>query len=149
MDGGELSVSNMTTPDPERLYGALAQMRRDGVRYVFMEVSSHALVQCRTDAIDFDCAVFTNLSEEHLDLHGDMESYYKAKEKLFLQSRRAVVNVDDVAGRRLFRSLEMDAEAKKSCSTTAGDFCAHFDSRARTRGVEYLLLEEDHTLNLE
>ena len=143
MDGGELSVSNMTTPDPERLYSALAQMRRDGVRYVFMEVSSHALVQCRTDAIVFDCAVFTNLSEEHLDLHGDMESYYGAKEKLFLQSRRAVVNIDDAAGWRLFRSLRMSADLKKSCSAQIGDFCALFDSRACARELRYRVLEDE------
>lgn len=141
LDGTELSVSNMTTPDPETLYGALAQMRSDGVRYVFMEVSSHALVQCRTDAIVFDCAVFTNLSEEHLDLHGDMESYYKAKEKLFLQSRRAVVNIDDAAGWRLFRSLRMDADLKKSCSAHTGDFCALFDSRRCAGELLYRVLE--------
>jgi UDP-N-acetylmuramoyl-L-alanyl-D-glutamate--2,6-diaminopimelate ligase len=140
LDSGELSVSNMTTPDPETLYGALAQMKSDGVRYVFMEVSSHALVQCRTDAIKFDCAVFTNLSEEHLDLHGDMESYYKAKEKLFLQSRRAVVNIDDPAGWRLFHSLQIDADYKKSCSTTAGDFCALLSDTSKVR---YLLKTDE------
>ena len=143
LDGTELSVSNMTTPDPETLYGALAQMRSDGVRYVFMEVSSHALVQCRTDAISFDCAVFTNLSEEHLDLHGDMESYYKAKEKLFLQSRRAVVNIDDAAGWRLFRSLRMDADLKKSCSAHRGDFCALFDSHRCAGELLYRVLEDE------
>lgn len=139
MDGGALSVSNMTTPDPERLYGALAQMRQDGVRYVFMEVSSHALVQCRTDAIEFDSAVFTNLSEEHLDLHGDMESYYRAKEKLFLQSRRSVVNIDDVAGRRLFRSLEGKNAINISCSRSDGDFCAFGEEYSERDGIKYLL----------
>ena len=138
----ELSVSNMTTPDPQILYSALAEMKREGVEYVFMEVSSHALTQCRTDAINFDCAVFTNLSEDHLDYHGDMESYYRAKEKLFFRSRRAVVNIDDAAGRRLVRTLREGQNELVTCSRTEGDFCAFLTSAIKpcgSFGTEYTL----------
>ncbi len=139
VDDCSLSTSNMTTPDPETLYSALAQMKHDGAEYVFMEVSSHALAQCRTDAIEFDCAVFTNLSRDHLDFHSDMESYYKAKEKLFTHSRRAIVNSDDAAGRRLIRFLEARGGFLKSCSRTEGDFCALLERHGRPCGIEYLL----------
>ena len=128
----------MTTPEPEVLYSILAKMRDSRVQYVFMEVSSHALAQCRTDAIEFDCSVFTNLTQDHLDFHNDMESYYKAKEKLFWQSRRAVVNADDAAGRRLIRSLEQSGGFCKSCSREQGDFCALFEKHASPCGIEYL-----------
>ena len=139
---GELSLSNMTTPDPQTLYSALAEMKRDGVEYVFMEVSSHALSQSRTDAIIFDCAVFTNLSSDHLDYHGDMEAYYKAKEKLFLRSRRAVLNTDDTAGRRLALILRERRVEFKTCSSEEGDFCALLDEDGGCRGsfgTEYTL----------
>lgn len=139
LGGGELSNANMTTPDPETLYSALAQMRDDGVEYVFMEVSSHGLSQCRTDAITFDCAVFTNLSPEHLDFHKDMESYYKAKEKLFSQCRRAVVNTDDTAGRRIARFLEQNGIEFFTCSRSEGDFCAVTGKEAKSSKTEYLL----------
>lgn len=140
---GTLSVSNMTTPDPETLYSALAQMVRDRVEYVFMEVSSHALAQCRTDAIEFDCSVFTNLSVDHLDFHKDMESYYKAKEKLFAHSRRAVVNVDDAAGRRLVRFFENNGGFYRSCSRVDGDFCALCETHKVPCGIEYLIKSRD------
>ena len=74
-----------------------------------MEVSSHALALRRADAIDFDCAVFTNLTQDHLDFHGTLEDYFGAKRRLFAPERGrrtavAVVNVDDEWGRRLARS---------------------------------------------
>lgn len=130
---------DMTTPDPETLYSALAQMKNDGAEYVFMEVSSHALAQSRTAAIEFDTAVFTNLTEDHLDFHGDMETYYNAKKILFTQCRRAVVNIDDAAGRRLFRSLEEKRVDKKSCSLERGDFCALLPKDIGSFGSEYAL----------
>ena len=139
INGTELSAKNLTTPEPDELYAYLAQMKRRGVEFVFMEVSSHALSQCRTAAIEFDCAVFTNLSAEHLDFHGDMESYYAAKEILFKQSRRAVVNADDSAGKRLVDLLKTREIEHLSCSRYEGDFCALHDLQNADFGIEYLL----------
>jgi UDP-N-acetylmuramoyl-L-alanyl-D-glutamate--2,6-diaminopimelate ligase len=70
-----------------------------------MEVSSHALVQSRVEGIHFDLAVFTNLSHDHLDYHGSMEEYFKAKSSLFTPDHalRAVVNADDASGQELLR----------------------------------------------
>ena len=134
-----LSDAEMTTPDPRTLYSMLAKMKQDGAEYVFMEVSSHALVQGRVGAISFDTAVFTNLSEDHLDFHGDMESYYKAKQILFTRCRRAVVNTDDAAGRRLARFLEDSGTEIKTCSLDKGDFCALFQKSHGYAGSEYAL----------
>jgi UDP-N-acetylmuramoyl-L-alanyl-D-glutamate--2,6-diaminopimelate ligase len=97
-----------TTPESPDLQATLAQVRdqarADGVRRaVAMEVSSHALVQARVDAIEFDVAVFTNLSHDHLDFHGTMDAYFAAKARLFEPGRaaRAVVWTDDPFGARL------------------------------------------------
>ncbi|NIQ10053.1 MAG: UDP-N-acetylmuramoyl-L-alanyl-D-glutamate--2,6-diaminopimelate ligase, partial [Gammaproteobacteria bacterium] len=100
---GKLQHSGYTTPDVITNHRQLAQMRDQGASNVVMEVSSHALDQGRVDAIHFDCAVFTNLSHEHLDYHGDMGSYAAVKRKLFEVSglTAAVINSDDDYGRNL------------------------------------------------
>lgn len=136
----------MTTPDPERLYSMLAKMLRDGVELVVMEVSSHALEQSRVDAIFFDCAIFTNLTEEHLDFHKNMEDYYKAKKKLFCRAKSAVINIDDVAGKRIFDFLCDGGAIKKSCSRKEGDFCAN-DVKSGLGITEYLLVRERDKCN--
>ena len=131
---------NMTTPDPDALYSALAEMADDGVEYVVVEVSSHALAQERVAPITFETAIFTNLSEEHLDYHRDMDDYFSAKQKLFLQSKSAVVNIDDPAGKRLYSFLDGQELLKKSCSRIEGDFCA-LDARITINGTSYVLIE--------
>lgn len=92
-----------TTPESSDLQRLLGVMRDRGLEMVFMEVSSHALDLHRADAIVFDLAVFTNLSQDHLDFHGDMESYFRAKRKLFdaHRSPHAIVNIGDPSGARL------------------------------------------------
>jgi UDP-N-acetylmuramoyl-L-alanyl-D-glutamate--2,6-diaminopimelate ligase len=97
-----------TTPESPILQAALAAFRDDGTRAVALEVSSHALTQHRVDAMTFDVAAFTNLSREHLDHHGTMEEYYRAKARLFEPGRTdvAVVDTDDLWGRRLAEELE-------------------------------------------
>lgn len=88
-----------TTPDSYTLHKLLRQMADAGCKYVVLEASSHALSQERTAGLHFDVGVFTNLTRDHLDYHHDMESYRAAKEKLFAQCGRAVLNLDDEAGR--------------------------------------------------
>jgi UDP-N-acetylmuramoyl-L-alanyl-D-glutamate--2,6-diaminopimelate ligase len=92
-----------TTPEAPDLHRLLGRMRDAGVTTVAMEVSSHALDQGRVGGVVFDAAVFTNLSQDHLDHHGSMESYFGAKATLFAQdrTRHAVLNLDDAWGRRL------------------------------------------------
>ena len=92
-----------TTPDSPDLQAFLAAAVARGSRAAVLEVSSHALVQHRVDAVWFEVAVFTNLSPEHLDFHGTMDDYFSAKAALFDPERTAVgvVNADDPWGRRL------------------------------------------------
>ncbi|HEX6337448.1 MAG TPA: UDP-N-acetylmuramoyl-L-alanyl-D-glutamate--2,6-diaminopimelate ligase [Jiangellaceae bacterium] len=99
----ERVASVRTTPEAADLHALLAAMREQGVTACVMEVSSHALVLGRVDAIVFDVAGFTNLSQDHLDFHRDLEDYFSAKAALFTpeRSRRGVVCIDDEYGRRL------------------------------------------------
>ena len=94
-----------TTPEAPDLQALLAVMVERGVAAVAMEVSSHALVMGRVDGTVYDVAVFTNLTEDHLDFHADLEDYFAAKAVLFTpeHSRSAVVDVDDEYGARLAR----------------------------------------------
>ena len=98
-----------TTPEAAVLQGRLAAFADEGYRAVAMEVSSIALDQHRADAIEFAAAVWTNLSQDHLDYHGDMEAYYRAKAALFSppRCRLAVINIDDPWGRRLRDEVEV------------------------------------------
>lgn len=96
--GSEIAgvAAAMTTPDPEYLYGALYEMKSRGVSHVVMEASSHALSQHKLDPMNADIAVFTGLSPEHLDFHGTMENYLRAKSVLFRGARRGIINADDL-----------------------------------------------------
>ncbi|HVI59126.1 MAG TPA: UDP-N-acetylmuramoyl-L-alanyl-D-glutamate--2,6-diaminopimelate ligase [Luteimonas sp.] len=100
---GEAVATGFTTPLVLQMHALLAQLREAGAKSVAMEVSSHALDQGRVDAVHYDVAVFTNLTRDHLDYHGDMETYGAAKARLFARDglRAAVVNLDDAYGRRL------------------------------------------------
>jgi UDP-N-acetylmuramoyl-L-alanyl-D-glutamate--2,6-diaminopimelate ligase len=106
---GATRPAPLTTPDAPVLQTLLAEMRAAGTTHVAMEVSSHALTQERVAGCRFDAAVFTNLTRDHLDFHGDVESYFAAKARLFLEclpagGKRdpvAIVNLDDPAGARL------------------------------------------------
>jgi UDP-N-acetylmuramoyl-L-alanyl-D-glutamate--2,6-diaminopimelate ligase len=100
---GALRPSRLTTPDAIAVHGQLAELRGSGARKVVMEVSSHALDQGRVECVDFDGAVFTNLSRDHLDYHGGMQAYGDAKRKLFdcTALRYAVINEDDAYGAQL------------------------------------------------
>jgi len=94
-----------TTPESVELYRTLREFRDAGCNAVVMEVSSHALEQRRVAGLEFDVAVLTNLTPEHLDYHRDMESYFAAKRRLFNGPGKAVVNIDDPFGIRLAREL--------------------------------------------
>lgn len=86
---GHHANADMTTPDCVDLHAMLADMAHAGVDMAAMEVSSHALDQCRVDEVPFAGAVFTNLTQDHLDYHQTFEAYYAAKARLFLEKPRA------------------------------------------------------------
>lgn len=102
IDGHDVRTA-LTTPEAPDLHGLLAVMRERDVRVCAMEVSSHALVLGRVDAITFDVAAFLNLGRDHLDFHESVEEYFRAKASLFSpeRARLGLTNVDDEHGRRL------------------------------------------------
>ncbi len=106
--GAETIPASHTTPGALELQGLLAKMKHAGLNSVVMEVSSHALAMDRTAGCEYDVAVFTNLTQDHLDYHRTMEEYYQAKLRLFTglgvgkkTGRRAVVNMDDPRGSQI------------------------------------------------
>lgn len=101
--GDRVIPSTLTTPEAADLQALLAAMREDHVRTLAMEVSSHALAQHRVDGVVFGVAGFTNLTQDHLDFHGDFETYFATKADLFTpaRARRGVVTVDDAWGERM------------------------------------------------
>jgi len=105
--GSQMQSTGLTTPDTVVLQSALAEMLEAGAKTVAMEVSSHSLAQLRVNGILFDVAVLTNIGRDHLDYHGDMQSYREAKKTLFYKAglRAAVINADDEFGALLLEQL--------------------------------------------
>lgn len=120
---GKLNTTLHTTPDALTCHGLMADMLAAGATDMVMEVSSHALQQGRVNAVQFDCAVFTNLSHEHLDYHGDMQSYAAAKRKLFEFAglKFAVINVDDPYGRELASQIQAPTRLLRYSLTGEGE----------------------------
>ncbi len=104
--GGQEEEAERTTPESTAFYGWLRRSVDAGDRAAAVEVSSHALMLGRVAWAHFKVGVFTNLTQDHLDFHGDMESYLKAKWRLFSQSEKILVNADDPYGRRELERLE-------------------------------------------
>jgi UDP-N-acetylmuramoyl-L-alanyl-D-glutamate--2,6-diaminopimelate ligase len=102
-----LATADMTTPDALQLQGILARCAEAGVERLAMEVSSHALLQDRCQTVQFDAAIFTNLSRDHLDYHQDMAQYAAAKRLMFSEHAPgfSIINNDDPKGREWIRDL--------------------------------------------
>lgn len=107
-DGTRTPAIN-TMPDAAALQELFKQQQQNGAEFVAMECSSHGLAQSRSGNAKYACAIFTNLTGDHLDYHGTMEAYYQAKKKLFTDfaapDQTAVINVDDEYGKRLYDEL--------------------------------------------
>jgi UDP-N-acetylmuramoyl-L-alanyl-D-glutamate--2,6-diaminopimelate ligase len=147
--GGRSVPFDRTTPEAPDLQRLLAEMVGEGVDAVAMEVSSHGLHQHRVDGTTYRCAVFTNLTQDHLDYHGTMEEYFRAKARLFTPglSERAAVNHDSIQGRSLadragIPTVTFGTEAgadlrARDISVTALGMSFHVDElliRSRLRG---------------
>ena len=129
---GALQSGRLTTPDPIAVQSTLYDLKKAGAHAVAMEVSSHALDQGRVAALDFDIAVLSNLSRDHLDYHGSMQAYAAAKARLFawpgLKCR--VLNLDDAFGRELAEQAHDSRLITYSLSDASATLCcrdAHFD----------------------
>src|SRR5215210_1480970 len=136
--GGKVEEVERTTPEAIDLQRTFARMLEDGDEACAMEVSSHALVLHRADAINFAAKVFTNLSQDHLDFHADMEDYFAAKRLLFtgeggaplleLEGGVSVLNIDDPYGRRLADELS-GGEPEESVTYSAAGAEADLSAR--------------------
>ncbi len=131
----------MTTPDPQFLFPLLRRFADEGVEYVIMETSSHALSLRKLDAIEPDYGIFTNLTPDHLDFHGTMEEYFKAKASLFRMCRFGIVNRDDAYAERIIEGASCPI---LTYSATHGDadFAAYHVELA-PRGIRYDCLTGD------
>ena len=103
--GDEILHTDNTTPFAYDFMALLDRMVKSGCEYVVMEVSSFGLVQNRIGSSHFDVALFTNLTQDHLDYHKDMEDYYQAKKLLFSMCDTAICNIDDSYGERLYNEI--------------------------------------------
>ncbi|MGE9784014.1 UDP-N-acetylmuramoyl-L-alanyl-D-glutamate--2,6-diaminopimelate ligase [Janibacter sp. G368] len=145
--GDERIKSVRTTPETTDLHALLATMGERGVDACVMEVSSHALTLHRVDEVVYDVALFTNLSQDHLDFHGTMEAYFRAKASLFTpaRSRRGVVCVDDEWGMRLAEEATVPVTTVTSRLDVEADWIIGGDPREAqmtlTRGEQVLELE--------
>lgn len=152
---GALRAGRHTTPDALAVQAILSELHGAGAQAAVMEVSSHALDQGRVNGVAFHQAIFTNLSRDHLDYHGDMLNYEAAKRRLFhwADLGSAVVNADDSAGRRLLRALpagvraiaySLNAEASQSLTATAAGIpIAHLWATDVTLSLDGLSLKLD------
>jgi len=121
--GDRVLPSRLTTPEAADLQALLGAMREDGVRTLAMEVSSHALALHRVDGLVFDVVGFTNLSQDHLDFHGDLQEYFEAKALLFTpeHARRGVVVVDDAWGERMASAARIPVATLRVAPSAAGE----------------------------
>ena len=119
MIGDEILHTERTTPESFELQKLFADMRAAGCTHVIMEVSSHALVLHRADQIRFSAAVFTNLTEDHLDFHKTMDAYCDAKAMLFRRCDTGAVNVDDPYAKRIMQQADCRLLTYSAQGTTA------------------------------
>ncbi|MBT2550060.1 UDP-N-acetylmuramoyl-L-alanyl-D-glutamate--2,6-diaminopimelate ligase [Arthrobacter sp. ISL-65] len=135
--GGDPIPSLLTTPESTDVHALLALMRERGLDAASMEVSSHAVSFRRVDGVVFDVVGFTNLTQDHLDLHGTMEEYYRTKAELFTaeRARAAVVTVDDEWGRRLAAETELPVTTLATIEPSSGPVADWTVTAPKPRGL--------------
>ena len=123
---GDMVVpAKYTTPEAWDLAALMHRMVVAGCTHLVMEASSQALDQGRLLGLQFALSIFTNISQDHLDWHGNMEAYYQAKKGLFAQSQAMLSNMDDPYGKRLLDEVELPVKQSYSFKSDAADFVAH------------------------
>jgi len=142
---GKVYEARLTTPYQMDLYRYFKEMADNGAEYCVMEASSQALSQYRFSGEHFVCGIFTNLTQDHLDWHGTMENYYKAKRSLFKYCDSAVINTDDKWGKRLYEELLSAKTGIKLISISSKDTADFFsvNIKLRSGGVSYWLSSKE------
>lgn len=146
--GPEKTLANFTTPEASELQSLFAVMQERHISTVAMEVSSHALEARRVSGTKFAMVGFTNLTQDHLDFHGDMRSYFAAKSKLFTTeySDLGFINIDDAYGKELFNSAQIPVISLSKVNRSAQWHFERFDIMPRgysiaIRGTGGILIE--------
>ncbi len=140
MIGTKIIPTERTTPESFELYKLFFEMAKDGADCIVMEVSSHALELNRVGGCEFDTAVFTNLTQDHLDFHETMENYFWAKSRLFSHCKNAVINVDDTYGRRIEKMCGVNVITYGICNEAIAKAS---DMSISAKGVGYNLCYND------
>ncbi len=140
--GDKEYVSSLTTPDSKELQALYREMVESGCEYCIMEVSSQALAQGRVDGCHFKIAVFTNLTQDHLDYHETFENYANAKRKLFEISDTAIINIDDEYAQKMVEGLDCEV-LTFSVNAESSDFSAK-NVKCFADSVQYELLTPDN-----
>jgi len=143
---GKLQATGFTTPLVLNTHAFLAQLQGAGAKAVAMEVSSHALDQGRVDGVQFEIAVFSNLSRDHLDYHGDMAGYGEAKAKLLMREglRVAIINIDDGFGATLPERISAQVITTSASGRDNADIAAQ-DIHLDERGLRFTLRIANNT----
>ena len=139
--GSEVIETERTTPESYELHALFARMRDAGCTHVVMEVSSHSLVLERVYGIRFAVGAFTNLTQDHLDFHGTMEEYRKAKALLFSMCDKGVINLDDPAAQAMLADAKCET-LTFSCDKDAAGLTAK-NIQLRANGVEFIACTTD------
>ena len=139
--GSTILKSQHTTPESADLQKLLATMVDEEVSHCLMEVSSHALALHRVDECAFKVGMFTNLTQDHLDFHKDLDDYRKAKEKLFFKTTMAnIINIDDEGGKKIYENIKgINVPCYTYGVDTKADFMAR-DIKSDSDGVSYRLI---------
>ncbi|MGB3367370.1 MAG: UDP-N-acetylmuramoyl-L-alanyl-D-glutamate--2,6-diaminopimelate ligase [Acidaminobacteraceae bacterium] len=147
--GDKIYSTNNTTPESPELNRLFSLMKEDNVNSAVIEVSSHALELDRVYGLDFDIAVFTNLTPEHLDFHGDMEKYCKAKEKLFYMTKSGnVINTDDEYGMKIYEELNGEGYDVLSVGLDKSSDISAKNIVITTKGSEFELVTPEFTTDI-
>lgn len=146
--GRSIKSSSLTTPDAISFQAFLAGLSREGIKYAVTEVSSHGLSQGRVEGCRFSAAVFTNLSHDHLDYHGDMENYFQAKRFLFSRHRPdfSAFNLDDPYGRRLWQE---HPGRKISYGLSQGSMVTASDYSFDKEGIKAVIRLRDERISID
>ena len=140
MVADEVYPAHYTTPDPYELQSLFAKMVKAGCEYCVMEVSSQALAQGRVAAVQFELAVFTNLTQDHLDYHKTWENYFNSKKLLFENCKTALTNLDDENGMKIVEGMPCEVKTY-SVGNNNADFTAR-NVCFSASGVKYELLTD-------
>lgn len=143
--GDKIYPTARTTPEPYDLYELFRKMADEKCDYAVMEVSSQGLAQKRVAGCRYKVGIFTNLTQDHLDVHGTMENYYQAKKLLFSISDNAIINIDDEYGKRYLREITCPAKTYSVCGKA--DFMAE-DILLSASGVKYVFFDGETKHNV-